>query len=281
MSALTDFWRSVEALHDVVYFAPGATERFETLGLRGWWMTYFASRSASLGTPTAPVVTATFHGFAPSMVERAVPDCWDLADRRDVLAERVELARDALSPGLPDADGPDVDVLVRRLAQVREGVDVAGKTLAAAESALPVPSDAVGALWRHATVLRELRGDCHVAVLVTAGLDGCTANALQVALGRAPERQRTARGWTEEQWAASLDDLRGRGWVDADGHATETGRAARARLEDATDRAVAAALDTRATAAAVAVSDDLLSVARSVVASGAVTYPNPVGVPAP
>lgn len=283
MSALTGFWRGVEALHDVVYFAPGTQERFEALGLRGWWMSYFATRAASLGTPPATVVTATFHNFSPSMVERSVPECWDLADRQAILDERLATAREALDPGLSDSDedAHDVAALARRLAQVRAGADLAGKPLAAAEAALPVPSDPVGALWRHASVLRELRGDCHVAVLVTAGLDGCLVNALQVALGRAPERQRVVRGWTEEEWAASLDDLRGRGWVDADGRATETGTLARDRLEDATDRAVAAALDTRATAAAVAVTDDLLAAARDVVATGAIPYPNPVGVPAP
>lgn len=278
MHPLTDFWRSVEALHSTVYFAPDARERYEAVGLKGWWMGYVASRAGSLGTPPAPLVVATFHGFAPRLVERAVPDAWRLADVSDVLQARVDLARGALAPGL---EGHDVAALAQRLAGVVERVDLAGKPLAAAERSLPVPDDAVGALWRHASVLRELRGDAHVSVLVTAGLGGAAANALQVALGRAPQRQREVRGWTEEEWAEALENLRRRGWVDADGRGTDTGRAARDRLEDATDRAVDAALDTEATAHAVAVEAALTAAARNVVASGAMTYPNPIGATAP
>lgn len=278
MHPLTGFWRSIEALHSVVYFAPDAQERYESLGLKGYWMGYVASRAGALGTPSAPVVVATFHGFAPRLIERAVPDAWQRADPEAVLAERIAIARDALAAGL---SGHDVDRLANRLSQVVERVDLAGKPLAAAESSRPVPDDAVGALWRHASVLRELRGDAHVSVLVTAGLGGATSNALQVALGRAPERQRTVRGWTEDEWAAALDDLRSRGWVDADGQATETGRTARERLEDATDRAVAAALDTEATAHAVSVEEALVAAARDVVAAGSISYPNPIGAQAP
>lgn len=278
MHPLTDVWRSVEALHSVVYFAPDARERYEAVGLRGWWMGYVASRSGALGAPSAPLVVATFHGFAPRLVERAVPDAWRLADVGAVLDTRLALAREALAPGL---DGHDVAALAQRLGAMAERVDLAGKPLAAAERSLPVPDDALGALWRHASVLRELRGDAHVSVLVTAGLGGAAANALQVALGRAPQRQREIRGWTEQEWSEALEDLRRRGWVDADGQGTDTGRAARERLEDATDRAVDAALDTEATAHAVAVGTALAAAARSVVASGAISYPNPIGATAP
>jgi hypothetical protein len=130
-------------------------------------------------------------------------------------------------------------------------------------------------------VLRELRGDAHVSVLVTAGLSGVAANVLQVAVGRAPSRQREVRGWTEDEWAAAAADLRDRGWLDADGVATETGRAARERLEDATDRAVDAAFDVEARAHAVAVESALLAAARSVVDAGGITFPNPVGAQRP
>lgn len=278
MHPLTGFWRSIEAVHSVVYFAPDAQSRYESLGLKGYWMGYAASRAGALGTPAAPVVVATFHGFAPRLVERAVPDAWRMADPQAVLAERLAIARDALGPALA---GHDVERLAARLAQVVGRADLAGKPLAAAESSLAVPDDAVGALWRHASVLRELRGDAHVSVLVTAGLGGAASNALQVALGRAPERQRSVRGWTEDEWADAIDDLRRRGWVDADGAPTDTGRAARERLEDATDRAVDASLDTEATAHAVSVEADLVAAARSVVAAGAITYPNPIGAQAP
>lgn len=278
MHPLTAFWRSVEVLHSTVYFAPDAKQRYEALGLKGYWMGYCASRAGALGSPPAPVVVALFHGFAPRLVERAVPDAWRFADVEAVLAERVAIARDALAPAL---DGHDVARLAHRLGEVAARADLAGMPLAAAERSRPVPDDALGALWRHASVLRELRGDAHVSVLVTAGLSGVAANALQVALGRAPERQREARGWTEDEWAAALADLRDRGWLDDDGVPTETGRTARERIEDATDRAVDAALDVEARAHAVAVEEALTAAARAVVDAAGITFPNPIGAQRP
>ena len=78
------FWRSIEAIHDVVYFAPDTKQRYEALGLKGYWMGYMASRSAAVGTPDPELVVALFQGFAPRMVARALPDAWSMASRDDV-----------------------------------------------------------------------------------------------------------------------------------------------------------------------------------------------------
>lgn len=278
MSALSSFWRAVNTLHAVVYFAPDAKSRYEALGLKGYWMGYFASRGAALGTPGPELVTATFHGFAPDIVARALPDAWSMVDRDALLAERAAVARDALAPGLA---GLDVTAMTRRLAGVAAGLDVAGKPLAAAQSSLAAPQEPLEAFWHHLTVAREFRGDCHVAVLVAAGLDGVTSNVLQVAVGKAPEGQRQLRGWSEERWAAGEADLRARGWIDDQGVATETGRIARERIEDATHRSCEAFMATESTAHAVAVSDDLVAAARAVLASGNVAFPNPTGTARP
>ncbi len=271
---LTPFWRAVNTLHAVVYFAPDAKQRYEALGLKGYWMGYFASRGAALGTPSAELVTATFHGFAPGIVARAIPDAWAMADREAVLAERAAIAADALRPGL---EGQDVATMTSRLAGAAVGLDVVGKPLAAAQRALPTPTDPVQAFWHELTVLREFRGDAHVAVLVAAGLDGRLAKVLQQAVGKAPAGQRQLRGWSEPEWDAAREELRERGWVDAEGVATETGRAARERLEDATDRACDAFMSRESRAHAVSVSDAVRAAGRSVVASGVVAFPNPTG----
>lgn len=277
MADLTPLWRAVETIHDVVYFAPDAQARYEALGLKGYWMGYFVSRAGALGTPPAEVVTATFHGFAPDRVRRAIPDGWALADREAVLAERLAIARDALTPVLQPYDAGS---LADRLGLVVDGLDLAGKPLAAAEASLPVPSstnDPVGALWRRATVLRELRGDCHVAVLVAEGLGGDTANVLQVATGRAQERQRSLRGWTEDEWAAARGRLQSLGWIGDDGTATLSGRSTRDRLEDATDRSCSAWFDVAREELALAVVPDLVAAARAVADAGVVPFPNPIG----
>ena len=272
------FWRSIEAVHDVVYFAPDAKQRYESLGLKGYWMGYVASRSAALGAASPTTVTALFHGFAPALVRRALPDAWERATPADVLETRLAIARDALSPAL---DGVDVDRVARELEQVVAGLDFAGKPLAAAHADVPVPGDEVGRLWHAATVVRESRGDCHVAVLTAAGLDGASANALAVAAGLAPTEQRTVRGWTEDEWSDAVGRLGTRGWVDATGALTDTGRSARAQIEDTTDRVCAAGLDRRATGRAITVEAALTDIARSLDHAGAVPYPNPTAVPRP
>jgi hypothetical protein len=278
MTATTGFWRSIEAIHDVVYFAPDVKQRYEAIGLKGYWMGYVASRSAALGTPPPELVIATFHGFAPTMVKRSLPAAWSLASRDDILKTRFGLARDALEPALKDAD---TAAIAKGLVAIVDGLNLAGKPLAAAHAAVPRPDDDAGLLWWAATVIREYRGDCHLAVLTAAGLDGADSNALAVAAGLATDDQRMFRGWTEDEWALAVDRLRTRGWVDAEGAITDAGSAARQQIEDATDRVCNAGIDREATARKITIEATLLELARAVVASGAVTYPIPSGVQSP
>lgn len=274
----TTFWRSIEAIHDVVYFAPDTKQRYEAIGLKGYWMGYMASRSAAVGTPAPELVVALFQGFAPRMVSRALPDAWSMASRDDVLKTRYDLARDALAPALTDLDAGRI---AKELSAITRGIDFAGKPLAAAHHSLPEPQDDTGRLWHAATVLREYRGDCHVAVLTAAGLDGAAANALAAAAGLVGDYQRSMRGWNEDEWAAAISRLSTRGWVDADGSITETGRSARQQIEDTTDRVCTAGIDREATGRMITIEAPLLALARAVDASGALPHPNPSGVRKP
>ena len=61
-----------------------------------------------------------------------------------------------------------------------EECDVAGRPLFAAHMQLPWPDEPHLVLWHAATLLREHRGDGHVAALLTAGLDGCVASPREV-----------------------------------------------------------------------------------------------------
>ena len=278
MTVKRTFWQAIEVIHDVVYFASDTKQRYEAIGLKGYWMGYVASRSAALGTPPPEVVIALFHGFAPRLIERALPDAWSMASRDDILATRLDLARDALAPGLADADVPR---LAKELQAIIGTLDYAGKGLAAAHVALPAPEDDLGRLWHAATVLREYRGDCHVAILTAAGLDGAAANALAVADGRVGPNQRERRGWTEDEWAEAYERLRRRAWMDEFATITDSGRAARAQIEDATDRVSASSFDEEAQARTITLEEPLVSAARAIEASGAMQFPNPVGVRAP
>src|SRR6202007_2485425 len=85
-----------EPIHSVVYFAPEPLEAARKTGLRGFWMSYFASRVAPLGALPAPAVEAMTYGFSPAIVARAIPDAWRYAAPEAVLAARMESAPLAL-----------------------------------------------------------------------------------------------------------------------------------------------------------------------------------------
>lgn len=85
-------WWALEPYHAVVYFAPDAKSTYEAIGLKGFWMGYFASRAAPLGAVPAEVVTAAFYNFHPDMVARAIPDAWQLATPAEITAARMDHA---------------------------------------------------------------------------------------------------------------------------------------------------------------------------------------------
>ncbi|WP_291410867.1 hypothetical protein [Actinophytocola sp.] len=227
-------WTALEPLHDVVYFAPEVRDTGKGLGLRGFWMTYFAFRAAPFGPVGAGAVVATFAGFEPSMVAKAVPDAWSRTTPARCLAARSEVAVAVLRKvGVSEQACAEA---VGALAPVAASADATGRALYAANAELPLPEDPVAALWQLATTLREHRGDGHVAALLTAGVSGLEALLLQVGLGKFPDRlMRTVRGWSEDAWAAAADGLRSRGLLAADGTLTEAGADLLESVEVATD----------------------------------------------
>ena len=115
---------------------PEASSAYKAIGLKGFWMGYFASRAAALGPVGSEVVTAAFHGFAPAMVARAVPDCWARAAPADVLAVRQRLAVDALAAPATRS-GVEVPALADDLVAAVSRLTFEGRVLAAAHAALP------------------------------------------------------------------------------------------------------------------------------------------------
>lgn len=74
-----EMWERFEPVHDLVYFAPEARRAADGLGMRGFWMGYFALRAAPLGAVSPSVVTSGFYVFHPARVARALPDAWSYA----------------------------------------------------------------------------------------------------------------------------------------------------------------------------------------------------------
>jgi hypothetical protein len=130
----------LEPYHAIVYFAPESREAYADLGLKGFWMGYFASRAGAMGPVPAEVVVATFFNFHPRMVHKAIPDAWHLAAVEDILATRRQVAANALRRVLgDDLDSDDVAeaaILARRAA---EAADPVGRALFAGHAALAWP----------------------------------------------------------------------------------------------------------------------------------------------
>jgi hypothetical protein len=176
------FWEAIEPIHAVVYFAPEPVEAARRIGLRGFWMGYFAGRVAPLGAVPAPAVAAMAYGFAPAMVARAIPDAWRYADPEVVLDTRIAAAAETLRNNLPGSL-PVLGELGDVLWEAVAGCRFDGRPLAAAWSQVPRPDDPVAATWLAATILREHRGDGHVLAGVSAGLRGLDATLTFVATG--------------------------------------------------------------------------------------------------
>ena len=90
---------------------------------------------------------------------------------------------------------------------------------------LPWPDEPHLVLWHAQTLLREFRGDGHIAALTVEGLTGAEALVTHGAAGDVPsDTLRLTRQRTDGDWSGALASLRERGWVDADGGFTELGR---------------------------------------------------------
>jgi len=273
-------WQRFEVVHDVVYFSPHAAGAARALGLRGYWMGYFAFRAAPLGPVGPATVTAVFYGFHRSRVARALPDAWTYTTPQAAIAAR-EAAVDAALAELTGADLPAGDLdeaagLAWRAAQL---ADTAGRPLAAANQALPRSGTARVALWQATAVLREHRGDGHNAVLVSRGIGPAEAHLLKAGAGESdPDVLRTGRGFPDDEWDAARAGLRDRGLLDGDGRLTAAGQAEHEAIETATDRVARQPWDALGEDGATRLLALLHPLAAAVVGSGLLPQPNPVGL---
>lgn len=243
LGRVRQMWHLLEPLHAVLYYAPEAFEEAAALGyaVDERWPSYFAWRAAPLGEAGAERVAEAFYSFGPAMVDAYVPAVWSVASPDAVLAARgraVDRAyRTILGEAATAPDTAEAAALVRRVA---EAADTTGRPLAAANAALPWPDAPHLVLWHAATVLREHRGDGHLAALAAAELDPAEALVSFAAIGAARPEVFASRRWSAGEWSAARERLAKRGLVADDGTATEAGRARRAEVERRTDEAAAA-----------------------------------------
>lgn len=267
-----------EPVHALTYFAPEPLAAFEHLGYRGFWMGYFAGRSAPLGPVPAEVITAIFYGFSPAHVERALPAAWDFASPADALRAREESTVAALRRCGVAADA-DVETAARLLAKAARSAPLDGRPLFAANLALPWPEEPLAMLWHAATLLREQRGDAHVATLAALGISGRDSNVLHCAADRVPrDFLLISRRYDDDEWRSCTARLVARGLVDATGALTDAGAAFKQDIEDTTDRLALAAFDALDDGELRELFRTLTPITRAVVAGGDIPVATPMGL---
>jgi hypothetical protein len=235
---------ALNPLHSCVYFSPDLGKEFGELGIDDRSRVYFAARGAALGAVGAGAVTATFYNFDHGLVARHLPAVWSDITPRAALDARLRAADSTLRRVLGEETlaSPEMAEAARLALTAAEACTRHARPLYAAHADLEVPEQPHLAYWHAATLLREHRGDGHLAALLTAGLDPLEALVSHTATGKgmAPRWILATRGWRRTDWDAAVEGLRDRGVLDAAGELTEAGTALRAELEEATDRMDAA-----------------------------------------
>jgi hypothetical protein len=282
-SPVRRLWQLAEPYHALTYFASEAHQAFEDASLRGFWRGYFAGRAAPLGAVGPGVVTACFYGFRPDFVARALPAIWSMAAPETALAARLAGVDAALRRVFgTDLSGPAFAEAAHLARQALGEVGTAARPLFAANLELDWPPEPHLALWQAATLVREHRGDGHVAALGVAGFDPCEAHVTRVAAsGASPETIQPYRGWSDEDWAAATERLRARGWLDQGGRLTDEGRSWRDQVEHDTDRLAAEPVQRLGEERAARLLELLAPITARLIRTGEIPYPNPIGVPPP
>ena len=233
-------WRTLEPLHGMIYFVPEAAEQYAQAGLDDPRAGYFASRAAAIGEASAETVIATFYNFNPATVRSVIPAAWQTTSPEELIDARFRAADAALRRLLGDdvVEGDDVAEAAElaRNAAMAACDHVHGRPLFAAHAALRWPSAPHLVLWHAQTLLREFRGDGHIAALVVDGVSGIEALVMHGGTGAiaAGVLQRT-RSWDDESWTAAIDRLIDRGLLEPDGTLSRLGAERRQWVEDRTD----------------------------------------------
>jgi hypothetical protein len=227
----------VEPIGLLPYSADEPNETMFALGFTNYWDTYFAGRAAPLGLVPAEVVDALFYNFAPGEVARHIPKVWRTTTPEAALAARqlgcVRALRRILGERVADpAFARATDLLMK----AATSVPFEGRPMYAALRATPIPDDVVARHFYAVALLREHRGDGHIAALVTEGVGGLEAHALfALDMDMPAEKFGRIHHLPAAQLAAVIDGMRSRGLIGDEGWLSEQGRAVKQRVEALTD----------------------------------------------
>jgi hypothetical protein len=227
----------VEPIGLIPYSADEPNKTMFALGFTNYWDLYFAGRAAPLGLVTAEVVDALFYNFAPGEVARHIPKVWETTTPEAAIAARLNGCTQALRKIL--ADHVDTAAFTRATELLLKAATSApdeGRPMYAALLALAVPDDVVTRMFHAGALLREHRGDGHIAALMIEGIGRLECHVFfALSLDMPAEKFGRIQHLPKKQVDAVVDGLRDRGFVDADGQFTDEGRAKKERLESLTD----------------------------------------------
>ncbi|HET7278761.1 MAG TPA: hypothetical protein VFJ22_11820 [Dermatophilaceae bacterium] len=222
----------------VNFFSSEPNHSMMALGYRNYWDGYFAARSAPLGRVPAEVVHAAFYSFADGEVARHIPRVWDTATPEAAHAAREQGCVAALRRILGDlVEAPGLVRAADLLAKASTSAPTEGRVMYAGLRALPMPMEPVARLWHAANMLREHRGDGHIAALLSEGIGGTEAHVLSALdMGIHPaESFGRIHHLPAARLARVMAGLHARGLLDDSGRFTDAGRATKARIESVTD----------------------------------------------
>jgi hypothetical protein len=238
LAANVYFAPEVHAAYAAIGFEPSNVERGGVAYPDG--VAYFTSRGACLGTVPGDVVASAFGVFNPPVVVMAVAEGWKRTDREQILDARQSGAVASLRRLIGGADGAPAGLAraTELLCRGAEAADVAGRALFAGLSSLGWPGEPVADFWRAADLVREHRGDCHIAAWLDHDFDPVEIGVVTDLWRGMPFKSWVrSRAWSEQQLDAAAERLRSRGLLTGE-ELTAEGRAARDRIEDDTDRLV-------------------------------------------
>jgi hypothetical protein len=227
----------VEPIGVIPYSADEPNEAMFALGFTNYWDTYFAGRAAPLGLAAPEVVDALFYNFAPGEVARHIPKVWRTTTPEAAIAARRTGCVKALRRILGDRiDSPAFPRTADLLTKAATSAPVEGRPMYAALRAVPVPDDAVARLFHAASLLREHRGDGHIAALMIEDIGRLEAHVLlALDMGLPAEKFGRIHHLPAAQIAAVVDGMRARGLIGDDGWLSQRGHAVKRRVEALTD----------------------------------------------
>lgn len=232
---------AIEPIATICFWSEPAYQAYAARGL-DFLQGYVWGRASTLGEPEPAVAAAAFGVFEPGLVAALYASGRAACPLADIRAARVEGVAAAFRAVLGEPPEELADT-VSALRAAAAAAPTVGRPFFAGWTDQPWPQDPWAQLWHACSLLRELRGDGHLAAVVAHGLDGVQANVLtELWVGWEPMSYTGSRAWSPEVMADAVAALEARGLI-ADGALTEAGQRLREQIETATDAAVAPAID--------------------------------------